>query len=81
MSDQNQAQKEPTPEEIKAYKEKMEKFYDEEIPFLEKKAKYEELQAIIDEARLRQFTSMLRLAQLQNVPEPKAQENLTPNKD
>ena len=69
MSDQeNDQQKAPTPEEIKAYKKKMETLYDEEIPFLEKQVKYEELHARIDEARLRQQTAMLRSIQLQNPP-------------
>lgn len=78
MSEQDQPQREPTPEEIKEYKEKMEKFYDEEIPFLEKKAKYENLLATIDEARLRQLTSILRLAQLQAPPQS---QNPTPKQD
>lgn len=76
MSQADKPMQELTPEEVKAYKDKMEKRYDEEIPFLEKQVKYEELHARIDEARLRQYSAMLRLAQLQTPPEEK-----TPKQD
>lgn len=65
----NNPQQELSPEEIKARKEEMLAFYDNEIPFLEKRAKYEMLLADIDEARTRRLMANVQMASMMTGPE------------
>ena len=77
MSDQQRP--EPTPEEIANYRKKMDQFYDEEIPLLEKKLKYETLLASIEEQKVKMFSNVLRFAQMTTPPSEKPKERVTPN--
>lgn len=52
----------PTPEEVKAYKDKMTKFYEEELPFLRLKEEYERLNSHVAQHRLNEFVSKTTLA-------------------
>lgn len=54
---------EPTDEQIKEYQEKMDKYYDERLPFLRKKHEFDTLTADIDEARVRSIEARNRFAQ------------------
>jgi hypothetical protein len=65
MSDEKQ----PTPEELHAYREKMLKFYNEEIPLLSKLKEYELLKAEIEESRLRRVAAAIKMAQITAAPE------------
>ena len=58
--------KEYTPEEIVEMRKKTEDFYNEQIPFLEKQFKFEDLKAQIEEAKLRKMHAMLQMAHLMN---------------
>lgn len=51
-------------EEMDAMRVKMQKFYEEEMPFLELQEKYERLQADIEEHKVRRMTMMIRGAQM-----------------
>ena len=53
-----------TPEEIAERKANMEKFYDEQTPFLVKQCKYEELASRIEVARFNRNEAMYKAAQL-----------------
>lgn len=66
---QEEINKELTPEEVAEQKAKMEKFIDEELPFLRKQAEYEELQAKIEEARFRQVNAQVNMARMFMRPE------------
>lgn len=63
MSEQ-ETKKEMSPEEIKQMQDKMEKFYDERTPFLEKQCKYEELAGRIEAARYLRMESIAKQAHL-----------------
>ncbi len=47
----------PTDEETKNMLDKMEKFYDEQLPFLRKKHEFDTMNAEIDEARIRSLAA------------------------
>jgi hypothetical protein len=64
MSETAETKKELSPEEIKAMQEKMDKFYEERIPFLEKQCRYEELTSRIEVARFNRNEAMYKGAQL-----------------
>jgi len=66
----NQDQRQPTPEEIKAYRDQMLKFYKEETPLLKAQSEYEKLKADIDEHRLRSLMNRIRYAQAVSPPQP-----------
>lgn len=66
--EKGQDQREPTPEEIKAYRASMLAFYKEEMPMLKQQNEYEKLKADIDENRLRSFTARIRLAHMMSPP-------------
>lgn len=55
-------QKEPTPEEIEAYKAKMTAFYDKELPFLRLHAEYIRLNSEIHQNRLKEYLAINQLA-------------------
>jgi len=62
--EQQENQKGPTPEEIKVMQAKMDKFYEENTPFLEKQCKYEELKTRIEVARYSFMEAMAKQANL-----------------
>jgi hypothetical protein len=66
---------EPTAEEIKAYKNNMLKFYEEQMPFLESQKRYETLKADIEEAKYRQLENRLKFIQLQLSVQEKPEED------
>jgi len=57
-------EKQPTPEEIKAYRENMKKYYEDELPLLKKRKEYETLLADIAEQKARAASMYARLAQI-----------------
>lgn len=66
--EQDQEQKEPTPEEIAAYRAEMEKFYDDQLPLIRKQREYEMALADIEEARTRVAIAIMRKAQVMAGP-------------
>ncbi len=86
MEDQDTIKKELSPEEIKAMQVKMDEFYDERLPFLEKQCKYEEYTSRIEVARFNRNKAMYDTAQLaihvrehQTVKEKQAPKDNIPN--
>lgn len=79
MQDQETIKQELSQEEIKSMQVKMDKFYDERLPFLEKQCKYEEYTSRIEVARFNRNEAMYKLAQLtqhvdeHNSPKEKSQ--------
>jgi succinate dehydrogenase/fumarate reductase flavoprotein subunit len=69
-SEKPQEEREPTPEEVAAYRAEMDKFYDEQLPLLKKQREYEITLADIEEARTRKMTMVLRQIQLSTPPPP-----------
>ena len=53
-----------SPEQMVEMREKMNAYYDEELPMLEKQEKFERLQADIEEHKVRRMTMMIRSAQM-----------------
>ena len=66
----NPEEREPTPEEIKAFKDNQHKHYKEQLPFLKITLEYERYIADIEEARLKYYTMRMRVAQLLAPPPP-----------
>lgn len=60
----SEEKKEHTAEELEAYREKMLKFYTDEIPLLSKRKEYEVLQADVEEARARRITMTMRISSM-----------------
>lgn len=59
--------KEPTPEELvkaKEQRDKMTKFYEENLPFAELQAKYHQAVATVSESRLKKLTCDIRYAEM-----------------
>jgi hypothetical protein len=75
MSETN-TEREPTEQELQAYRENMKKFYEQQIPFLKKQKEYEVLLADIEEARAKRLTMSVRIAQIMSGPaqEPSEEE-------
>lgn len=71
--------KEPTEAEIREYQEKMDKYYDDRLPFLRKKHEFDTLTADIDEARVRSIEARNRLAQYA-MQSQEAQKKVEPEK-
>lgn len=74
-----QIEKEPTAEEIAAYRQNMHDYYDAELPLLRKQEDYENIRANIEEARARRMTMTLRMLHMTSKPpetpeEPKTTE-------
>lgn len=66
---------EPTEAELKAYRENMKKYYEEQIPLLKKQKEYEGLLADIEESRAKRLTMTVRIAQIMaGPPEPEGQD-------
>ena len=66
MSEETNKEEKPqyTPEQLKEMRDKTDKFYDEQIPYLEKQYKYFDLLAKIEEAKTREMTAMYQSARL-----------------
>jgi len=62
-------QPEPTVEELKEMRKKMDDYYEEQFPFLEKQLKYEELLTSIEVSRYRRLEAMIRIAQIEQGPQ------------
>lgn len=77
MSETNQQEREPTEAELKAYREKMIQYYEEQIPLLKSQKEYETLLADIEEARAKRITMTMRIAQV--MAGPAQEEEQTPN--
>lgn len=60
----SEEQEKATPEQIKAYRENMKKFYEDQIPYLKKVKEYETLLADIEEQRAKRTDMMLRIAHM-----------------
>lgn len=70
MSEEKVEQEKLTPEQVKAYKENMKKFYEDQIPYLKKVKEYETLLADIEEQRTKRTEMMLRMAHMTTPQEP-----------
>lgn len=68
MSEEQDQDREPTPEELAEYREKMNKFYEEQLPLLRLQKEYETLLADIEEAKTRRVTMVIRQAQMLTPP-------------
>ena len=62
-------EKEPTAEEIQEMRERMQSYYENQIPFLEKQLKYENLLAEIELARAKRIEMTIRIAQMTMGPQ------------
>lgn len=80
MSTEEIQDREPTPEEIQEMRDRMQSYYDNQIPFLEKQKQYEILLADIEQARARRIEMTIRIAQMTMGPEG-PQENLESGSD
>lgn len=58
----------PAPEQMKAYRENMLKYYKEQMPLLKAQLEYERTVADIEEARVKAMTMVIRQAQLKAGP-------------
>ena len=67
---------EPTAADIKAYRESMSKYYNDEMPLLKKRKEYETLLADIEEARVKRLSMSIRIAQLTSPPPVQEEEPL-----
>lgn len=64
----NESQAEPTEAEVKAYRESMKKFYDDQMPLLKKQNEYEKILAEIEESRAKRMSFTIRMAQMMAPP-------------
>lgn len=62
-------EQELTPEEMEARMDEMKNYYEKQSEFLRIQLEFENLAAGIEEARLRRFASIVRLAELQTKQE------------
>jgi len=69
MSTEPNVEREPTPEEIQEMRNRMSEYYDNQIPFLEKQVKYENLLADIELARAKRIEMTIRIAQMTMGPQ------------
>ena len=69
MSEETQDQQPLTAEQVKAHKENMKKFYEEQIPYLKKVKEYETLLADIEEQRAKRTEMMLRIDNITKAPQ------------
>tara|TARA_Y100000592_G_scaffold48192_2_gene76384 strand:- start:7879 stop:8163 length:285 start_codon:yes stop_codon:yes gene_type:complete len=67
-----------SPEELKAKKEEMLKFYKESMPYLEAQFEYEKMLSEIDEMRLKRTQIQMAYAQMMAPPEDFEQEQGAP---
>lgn len=73
----NNQEEELTPEQIKALRENMTAYYNDQIPMLELQLKAESLAADLEEARLKRLVASMRIAQVMAGPkeDPEAKES------
>lgn len=69
MTNEETVEKEPTAEEIHEMRERMQSYYENQIPFLEKQLKYENLLADIELARAKRIEMTIRIAQMTMGPQ------------
>lgn len=69
MTNEETVEKEPTPEEIQEMRDRMQSYYENQIPFLEKQLKYENLLAEIELARAKRIEMTIRIAQMTMGPQ------------
>jgi len=69
MTNEEIVEKEPTTEEIQEMRERMQSYYENQIPFLEKQLKYENLLADIELARAKRIEMTIRIAQMTMGPQ------------
>jgi hypothetical protein len=69
-----QEEKQYTPQEIKKMREQMNNYYKEENKHLKLLSEYENLQADIEEARVRRYIAIYKMSQLQMPPEEEMEE-------
>ena len=78
MTNEEILEKEPTAEEIQEMRERMQSYYDNQIPFLEKQLKYENLLADIELARAKRIEMTIRIAQMTMGPQQEEEETTEP---
>ena len=69
MTNEQTQEREPTAEEIQEMRERMQSYYENQIPFLEKQLKYENLLADIELARAKRIEMTIRIAQMTMGPQ------------
>ena len=74
MTNEEIVEKEPTTEEIQEMRERMQSYYENQIPFLEKQLKYENLLADIELARAKRIEMTIRIAQMTMGPQEEENE-------
>lgn len=78
MTNEETLEKEPTAEEIQEMRDRMQSYYDNQIPFLEKQLKYENLLADIELARAKRIEMTIRIAQMTMGPQQEEEETTEP---
>ena len=78
MSDTTEKEPLSHPEMVKEYIEKMSKFYEQQIPFLETQFKFEKLSADIAEQRARRVAMEIRYAEMTTPPSKEPETPATP---
>lgn len=73
MTNEEIVEKEPTAEEIQEMRERMQSYYENQIPFLEKQLKYENLLSDIELARAKRIEMTIRIAQMTMGPQEEEQ--------
>jgi len=74
MSTEEIQETEPTQEEIQEMRERMQSYYENQIPFLQKQKEYEMLLADIEQARARRIEMTIRIAQMTMGPQEEMEE-------
>ena len=72
--DNQEQEKELSPEEIKEYKAKMLAFYKEQLPFIKAQEEYERLTASIAESRTKRIMMEMKLQEILTPRVPEKQE-------
>jgi hypothetical protein len=78
MTNEEIVEKEPTAEEIQEMRERMQSYYENQIPFLEKQLKYENLLADIELARAKRIEMTIRIAQMTMGPQEEEEQQTEP---
>lgn len=68
--------REPTPQEIAEMRERMQSYYETQIPFLTKQKDYETLLMDIEIARARRIEATIRIAQMTMGPENEEEQDM-----
>lgn len=75
MTTEETLEREPSAEEIQEMRERMTAYYENQIPFLEKQLKYENLLADIEMARAKRIEMTIRIAQMTMGPQEEELDN------